>query len=99
MSLPRVQGRANAAPRHQLVEALQRCAPWLDLAEHERSCRDDDDALDAVLAAITAQVANLNLVTVPSPDQRQRAAIKGWIAIPTTTLTQLYANERSLANP
>lgn len=37
-----------------LVDRLTVAAPWLDLGPHEHICRNSDDALDAVLAALTA---------------------------------------------
>jgi|JI9StandDraft_1071089.scaffolds.fasta_scaffold06096_8 predicted nuclease with RNAse H fold len=68
--------------RSQLVDELLLAAPWLDLGAHEGHCRASDDALDAVLASLTARAAALGL-TEPIPAGDQRAAeIEGWIALP-----------------
>jgi predicted nuclease with RNAse H fold len=49
-------------------------APWLDLGEHDALCRTSHDALDAVIAALTARAATLGMTT--SPDDEQEAAAR-----------------------
>lgn len=76
------KGSKAKSRRSQLVDELLFAAPWLDLGSHEDQCRASDDALDAVLASLTARAAALGL-TEPIPDKDQRAAeIEGWIALP-----------------
>lgn len=76
------KGIAAKSRRSQLVDELLSAAPWLDLGSHEGRCRASDDALDAVLASLTARAAALGL-TEPIPAKEQKAAeIEGWIALP-----------------
>ncbi|GIH29757.1 hypothetical protein Aph01nite_80670 [Acrocarpospora phusangensis] len=90
---------ANLAELNRLVDALHRPAPWLDLGEFESVCRASDDALDAVVAALTARAAALDLVTVPSPGQLESARTEGWIAIPTTPLAELMSHSEGGPRP
>ncbi|HMM95104.1 DUF429 domain-containing protein [Phycicoccus sp.] len=79
--------------RSELVDELLIAAPWLDLGSYESLCRATDDALDAVLASLTARAAAIGL-TDPIPVEDQRAAeIEGWIALPAngTHLAHLLA--------
>jgi predicted nuclease with RNAse H fold len=71
------------------VDALLAAAPWLSLGRYEDVCRRSGDALDAVVAALTARAAALGLVTVPGPDDVAVARREGWIALPDCTLAQL----------
>ena len=82
---------ANLPNLALLVDALRTAAPWLDLGPYEQLCRASDDATDAVVAALTARAAALHLVTVPTPDQAVLARTEGWIAVPTTSIAELYA--------
>lgn len=76
------KGTKAQARRGQLVDELLSAAPWLDLGAHEPDCRASDDALDAVLASMTARAAALGL-TEPIPARAQTAAeTEGWIALP-----------------
>lgn len=80
---------ANQPNLAVLVDALLQAAPWLSLDEYGSICRKSDDALDAVLAGMTARAALLDLVTAPSLEQADVAAIEGWIALPTSELRAL----------
>lgn len=51
------KGTGNAKSLGQVVDALLVAAPWLTLGPHEDKCRHSDDALDAVIAALTARAA------------------------------------------
>lgn len=65
-----------------LVDQLRSEAPWLDLAEHEATCRTSDDAFDAVIAALTARAVTLGLTRSPAGSERTIAVREGWIAVP-----------------
>jgi predicted nuclease with RNAse H fold len=81
---------ANLDGRRNLLQALSTAAPWLDLGQHTELCAQSDDALDAVIAALTARAKALNLTSTPStPDEQDLAAREGWIALPTTPLAAL----------
>ncbi|MDO5628226.1 MAG: DUF429 domain-containing protein [Mobilicoccus sp.] len=81
---------ANVAARHGLVDLVLDAAPWLDLGPHEETCRDSDDALDAVLCALVARAVAVGLTHVAPADAP--ASIEGWIHLPTTDLAHLSAH-------
>lgn len=87
-------GRAAAAAtdaRTALIDDLGRAAPWLELGEHRSLMQASADALDAVLAALVALAHAAGASMSPAPEQRQRARVEGWIAIPTVGLAELGA--------
>jgi predicted nuclease with RNAse H fold len=83
------KGRDNAKPLAQVVDALLAAVPWLTLGPYEDLCRRSDDALDAVIAALTARAAMKGLVTTPSTTQAASSSTEGWIALPTCPLSAL----------
>lgn len=85
----RYKGNNGRAALSELVDQLQRAAPWLHLGDSEQDCRCSDHILDAVVSALLARAAALNLTIPPPPDQQAAAQREGWIAIPTCTLDQL----------
>jgi hypothetical protein len=84
------KGIGNAKPLGQVVDALLVAAPWLTLGPYEDKCRHSDDALDAVIAALTARAAMKGLVTAPSATQAATSSTEGWIAVPTCPLSALW---------
>ncbi|MBO3746407.1 DUF429 domain-containing protein [Streptosporangiaceae bacterium NEAU-GS5] len=56
----------NVVELDRLVDAIQAAAPWLDLGVYESLCRRHHDAIDAVLAALTARAASLGHATTPT---------------------------------
>jgi predicted nuclease with RNAse H fold len=83
------KGIGNAKCLAQVVDALLVAAPWLTLDPHEDECRRSDDALDAVIAALTARAATKGLVTAPNTTQAATSSTEGWIAVPTCPLSAL----------
>lgn len=77
--------------RTALIDDLGRAAPWLELGDHRTLMRESADALDAVLAALVALAHGAGASIPPEPQQRERARVEGWIAIPTVGLAQLGA--------
>jgi predicted nuclease with RNAse H fold len=73
----------------RLVDELLSEAPWLILGPYESICRYSDDALDAVIAALTARAAAQGLTARPTREQATVAAAEGWIAYPTAPLGEL----------
>jgi predicted nuclease with RNAse H fold len=73
----------------QLVDALLAAAPWLEPGPHEALCRHSHDAADAVVAALTARAASLGLASHPSGRRAAAASREGWIALPTSPLSDL----------
>jgi predicted nuclease with RNAse H fold len=64
------------------AESLKLNAAWLNLGEYENLCRQSDDALDAVIAALTARAVAMDLASKSDPSQLGAARIEGWIALP-----------------
>jgi len=76
------KGAGKLGPRTELVAALSRALPWLDWNGHRELCTADDDALDAVLAALVAREVHLGRTQAPPPELRGTARIEGWIHLP-----------------
>lgn len=84
------KGAANTEQRAALVSGIQSTAPWLDLGPHVDLCLRSDDALDAVVAALTSRAAACSLATIPTLGaEREQAQREGWIALPTAPLSAL----------
>lgn len=83
------KGNASTDALEMVVDDLTSAAPWLRLGEYEHLCRRRDDALDAVVAALTARAAALGLTTAPDADEVAPARREGWIAVPTVDLDAL----------
>ncbi len=67
----------------KLVDELLDAAPWLDLGDADFLCRRRHDALDAVVAALTARAAGKKLTLRPrTPAEASAARTQGWIALP-----------------
>jgi len=79
----------NLAALPELVTRLQSVAPWLETGPHDHLCRTSHDALDSVIAALTARAAILGLTLRPSPELRAPASREGWIALLTAPLAAL----------
>lgn len=77
--------------RTALIADLSRAAPWLELGEHRPLMTTSADALDAVLAALVALAHARGASMRPTAEQRDRARVEGWIAIPTVGLPELGA--------
>ena len=60
--------------------------PQLEFAAGARErCARSDDGFDALVCALTARAAALGRTQLPAPgEQARRAAVEGWIHLPTT---------------
>ncbi|WP_432542551.1 DUF429 domain-containing protein [Kineococcus sp. SYSU DK002] len=83
------KGEGHRAARQALVAALREQVPWLDLGGHVRLCEASDDALDAVVAALTARAAALGRCAPPPEEDVERARREGWILLPEGPLSTL----------
>jgi predicted nuclease with RNAse H fold len=79
----------NTSALAELATALQAAAPWLDTGPHDLLCRTSNDALDAVIAALTARAAAVGLTLRPDPELQPAASREGWIALPIAPLAAL----------
>lgn len=77
----------NAAGRRTLLARLGLLLPWLSWEGHETTCQADDNALDAVLAALVAREIDLGRCEAAPPELSAVVAREGWVWIPASTPT------------
>ncbi|WP_213816871.1 DUF429 domain-containing protein [Glaciihabitans sp. dw_435] len=87
--LPTTGYRTEPEARGILLNALRHSAPWLDLGEYAPLMIRSADAFDAVIAAVAARSAALELYERPSAANRDRARREGWTALPSGPLADL----------
>jgi predicted nuclease with RNAse H fold len=73
---------------------LLAAAPWLNCGPHEQTIRRSHDALDAVIAALTARAASQGQTWPLGEDDLAAARTEGWIAIPNSPIGQLISDRR-----
>lgn len=78
------KGTAGAGVREQIITRLMELLPWLDWNRTEDLCLRNDNALDALLAALSAREVRLGAVPPPPPQLRADALAEGWIMTPIT---------------
>lgn len=83
------KGKAGRRVRQEIVDELQARMPWLEVPS---ACVDEDDLLDAFVAALVARAAQLGHVHPVPPALSEIASREGWICIPTGELRELQAN-------
>lgn len=76
------KGAKNSAARRALVEALAAQLPALDWNGHQDLCAADDNALDAVLAALVAREVDRGRAVPPPRHLRELSRQEGWIWVP-----------------
>lgn len=81
------KGSAGAGVREQIITRLMELLPWLDWNRTEDLCLRNDNALDALLAALSAREVRLGAVPPPPPQLRADALVEGWIMTPITRPT------------
>jgi predicted nuclease with RNAse H fold len=87
---PRYKGPGSRPVRDELVTDLLTALPELQIGPTETAlCRQSDDAFDAVICALIARAAALGKTLVPDAEQAKIAASEGWIAVPTSSLSDL----------
>ena len=82
----------NVAELDALVTALVGEAPWLELGSLEPLCRQSDDAIDAIICALTATAHELGDVEAIPSEHVESARTEGWIALPNQPLASLARN-------
>ncbi|HJL16643.1 MAG TPA: DUF429 domain-containing protein [Sandaracinaceae bacterium LLY-WYZ-13_1] len=84
------KGRRGRERRRALVKALVARTPWIEWTRRQRErCVAEDDALDALVAALVAGAAHRGLTERPSPEDRAAARREGWIHLPRVRLPEL----------
>jgi predicted nuclease with RNAse H fold len=74
---------AERLARETLLSAIEDRVGWLNWAPGAREvCVDNDDAVDAVLAALVARAAAMGLTSTPPADEVGPAHSEGWIHLP-----------------
>lgn len=76
------KGAKNEAPRAALVASLSERMPSLDWNGHRALCSSEDDALDAVIAALTAREVDHGRAFPPRAEDLELARQEGWIWLP-----------------
>ena len=76
------KGAKNSASRLELVAALSERIAYMDWNGHKDQCIEDDDALDAVLAALIAYEAFSGRCVPPPEDLSATVKREGWIWLP-----------------
>jgi predicted nuclease with RNAse H fold len=71
------------------ADDLLAAAPWLDCGPHLETIRRSHDAFDAVIAALTARAASRGQTCPPGADDLAAAAAEGWIAVPSSPISDL----------
>jgi hypothetical protein len=76
--------RANAAVLADNFAAFSARAPWLrfDQPADAALCQSNDDAFDAVIAALAARAQAIGQTVAISAEQRLVGRSEGWVAIP-----------------
>ncbi len=81
--------KTTPAARVRIVEQASRRVS-LDLADHRATCMESDDALDALVCALTARAVAMGLWRAPlDSDEVEHAPTEGWVCIPSGTIDQL----------
>lgn len=78
----RYKGKERRAERILLLENFRRATSWLDLDDVVPACESDDNAFDALIAALVARAAAVGLTEAVPPELEASAAREGWIALP-----------------
>lgn len=76
------KGRKNSEVRESLMTELTGMIPWLDWNGHQELCVADDNAIDAVLAALVAREAFCGFCEPPPESARNQVRQEGWIWVP-----------------
>ncbi|MCF2588666.1 DUF429 domain-containing protein [Brevibacterium sp. UCMA 11752] len=78
------KGKQNKALRVDLITQLTRVFPSLNWNGHQEICASDDNAFDAVLAALMAYLVHQDLAVPPPPEASDVVLREGWIWLPET---------------
>lgn len=76
------KGKGRIERRRELVAELADLLPWLDWRDHRDLCAADDNALDAVVAALVAREVERGNFHPPPESLRGQASREGWICVP-----------------
>jgi predicted nuclease with RNAse H fold len=86
-----LKGSAGQSRRTAVIECLQNLMPAMEFRSGAHSrCVKSDHAFDALICAITARAVATNRTTLPVTEEEvSRAAIEGWIHVPTVGPNEL----------
>jgi hypothetical protein len=79
----------NSKARVALLEAIRSQLPIRDSGGRLSAVEREDDYLDALVCALVARAAELDLTHRPDEEQRKLAVIEGWIHVPSAPLAAL----------
>lgn len=90
--------KTTPAARVRIVEQASRRLA-LDLIDHGHACLESDDALDALICALTARAVALGLWRRPvDPQEVEHAPTEGWVCIPTGSIDDLLESPVSASS-
>lgn len=81
--------RVNKEVRAELIQDLNRQAPWLELGHSSELMIESCDSFDAVIAALAARAVFQGKYNKPTKDQQAAAEIEGWICLPAKEISEL----------
>lgn len=87
------KGAKNSAQRSVLVDSLSSKLQWLNWDGYRDLCEADDNALDAVVAALVAREVDGGRCEAPPADLGEVAQREGWIWLPGEMPAAPTANE------
>ena len=76
------KGKTNVVQRSRVMTELSERLPWLDWGPCHERCAADDNALDAVLAALVAREVDLERCEPIPGELRSLSLREGWIWLP-----------------
>lgn len=82
LSYERYKRKENRLSLNALVDELKLAAPWIEFGAFEDTCRNTDDAFDAIIAALTARAILKGLASKPGEGLLEVASREGWICLP-----------------
>jgi predicted nuclease with RNAse H fold len=91
--------RVSSDARTRLVAQLRDQAPWLSLDAFVDAMINSADALDAVIAALSARASALGMCPPPPAEHAQLARVEGWIALPPPGSLSELRSARDAATP
>lgn len=83
--------RTSVDIRAELLARLRQSAPWFELGDYEELMVSSCDAFDAVVASLASRAVAVGSYSQPSEEHRARAAVEGWICLPSTDVNLLVS--------
>lgn len=86
--------RTSADIRARVLADLIEQAPWLMIGQYADALVQSADALDSLIASLSARAAQIGAVESVPPALREQAEREGWAALPTGQVRDLLVPQR-----